>query len=92
MKCGRCGTRYGAFEGGHSCESTVNELRDKIKALELDKNKFELIAEDLECAHMWLDDKQVPRSDGKNEYSMVGRIGLMLNALSNTKKPQINEA
>ena len=39
-------------------------------------NKLELIAEDLDAAHLWLDDKGVPRFDPETdaEYSLVGRI------------------
>ena len=39
-------------------------------------NKLELIVEDLEAAHLWLDDKGVPRHDKETEaeYSLVGRI------------------
>jgi uncharacterized C2H2 Zn-finger protein len=39
-------------------------------------NKLELIAEDLERAHLWLDDKGVPRHDEATEatFSLVGRI------------------
>jgi len=44
----------------------LNDIRD---------NKIELLKEDLECVHLYLDDKLTPRKDsyGK-DYSIVGRI------------------
>jgi hypothetical protein len=39
------------------------------------KNEIELLKEDLECVHMFLDDFNVPRKDENGEeYSIVGRI------------------
>lgn len=39
--------------------------------------RLELIIEDLESAHLWLDDKKIPRHDTNDaEYSLVGRIGI----------------
>ena len=37
---------------------------------------MEITIEDLEAAHLWLDDKGVPRYDKETdaEYSLVGRI------------------
>jgi len=47
----------------------------KPKALDIKDNVIELLKEDLECVHMYLDDIQVPRTDDKGEpYSIVGRI------------------
>ena len=40
----------------------------------MELNRLELIAEDLEATHMWLDVQDVPRKQGDNEYSLVGRI------------------
>lgn len=38
-------------------------------------NKIKLLQEDIECIHMYLDDKQVPRKDDNGtQYSIVGRI------------------
>ena len=39
-------------------------------------NKLELVVEDLESAHLWLDDKCVPRFDQETDatHSLVGRI------------------
>ena len=47
---------------------------EKIGKLELEINRLELIAEDLECAHMWLDKKDVPRNENDVELSVIGRI------------------
>lgn len=30
--------------------------------------------EDIECAHMYLDDLNIPREDDKDTFSLVGRI------------------
>ena len=39
------------------------------------ENKIQLLQEDIECVHMYLDDKQVPRKNNNGiEYSIVGRI------------------
>lgn len=37
-------------------------------------NKIELLKEDLECVHMYLDDLQIPKHDGVGTLSIVGRI------------------
>lgn len=43
-------------------------------------NELEMLAEDLECVKMWLDDKKAPKTDSDgNEYSVVGRIQCLLN-------------
>ncbi len=43
--------------------------------VEMLKNQVELLQEDIECVHMYLDDKDLPRKDFKGrEYSIVGRI------------------
>lgn len=42
------------------------------------KNMVELLKENIECVHMYLDDKQVPRqNDNGIEYSIVGRIKIL---------------
>lgn len=42
-------------------------------------NELELLAEDLECVNMWLDNKNVPRHDKENnQYSVIGRIEFLL--------------
>lgn len=43
-------------------------------------NELEMLAEDLECVKMWLDNKNVPTHDNdNNQYSVIGRIELLLN-------------
>lgn len=38
-------------------------------------NKIELLEEDLECVHKYLDDLNIPRKNNRNKtYSIVGRI------------------
>jgi hypothetical protein len=45
------------------------------QAKEMFENKTELLKEDIECIHMYLDDKQVPRQNNNGvDYSVVGRI------------------
>ena len=45
------------------------------QAKEMFENKTELLKEDIECIHMYLDDKQVPRQTNNGvDYSVVGRI------------------
>ena len=49
----------------------------EIEKLNSAENKAELLAEDIECLHMCLDDAGVPRTDEKgNTYSMWGRVRL----------------
>ena len=57
------------FYATYSCED------DGIYVVESEIDK-ELAVEDLEAAHLWLDDKGVPRFDKETEaeYSLVGRI------------------
>ena len=41
--------------------------------------ELEMLAEDLECIKMWLDNKNVPtHDDTNNQYSFIGRIELLL--------------
>ena len=43
--------------------------------MDIKDNKIMLLNEDLECVHLYLDDKGVPRQDDEGEtYSIVGRI------------------
>lgn len=52
----------------HSDEAEIERLR-------MVENRAELLAEDIECLHMCLDDAGVPRDDGHgNTYSMWGRV------------------
>jgi len=41
---------------------------------ELLNNRIELLEEDLESVHMYLDKLEIPRNDEKDTYSIVGRI------------------
>ncbi len=41
-------------------------------------NEIELLKEDIECVHMFLDDLKVPRKDDKAVFSIVGRILYLL--------------
>ena len=47
-----------------STEDTVDSLR----------NRVELLQEDIECVHMWLDDQGAPREGEEGTLSIVGRI------------------
>jgi len=43
--------------------------------MDIKDNQIMLLKEDLECVHLYLDDKKVPRQDSKGKtYSIVGRI------------------
>lgn len=43
--------------------------------MDIKDNIIELLKEDLECVHMYLDDLDLPQEDSKGEiYSIVGRI------------------
>ena len=43
--------------------------------MDIKDNQIMLLKEDLECVHLYLDDKEAPRQDDKGEtYSIVGRI------------------
>lgn len=47
-------------------------------------NQIELLKEDIECVHMFLDDRNIPRKDSSgNIYSMVGRILLLVDNTKN---------
>lgn len=45
-------------------------------------NKIELLKEDIECVHKYLDDKNVPRVFHNETYSIVGRIKQLENKLA----------
>lgn len=57
-------------------EAAVN-LASKYSELKAENNKLELRAEDADCADKYLDDINIPRKLGDNEYSLVGRIGAL---------------
>lgn len=44
---------------------TIKDMKD---------NKIELLKEDIECVHLFLDDLGIPRKDEDDVYSIVGRI------------------
>ena len=44
-------------------------------------NKITLLQEDIECPHMWLDEFDIPREDGPDTYSIVGRCKLYIEKL-----------
>lgn len=44
------------------------------------ENRAELLSEDIECFHMAMDDRGVPRDDGSNVYSMIGRVNKLVEA------------
>jgi hypothetical protein len=45
---------------------------------EMIKNMVELLKENIECVHMYLDDKKIPRqNDNGIDYSIVGRIKIL---------------
>ena len=63
----------------HSCESDSEQLNIYGSSTRT-FNELEMLAEDLECVKMWLDDKKAPKTDiNGNEYSVVGRIQCLLN-------------
>lgn len=41
-------------------------------------NEIMILKEDLECVHMWLDQYNIPRTLKDNEYSIVGRVQILL--------------
>ena len=42
------------------------------------ENKVELLKEDIECVHLWLDDVSAPREGSEGTYSIVGRMKQLL--------------
>lgn len=53
----------------------IKQLAEKDAEIEMLKNKSELVQEDLECVHLFLDEIRAPRKDdGGNIYSILGRI------------------
>ena len=50
----------------------------RIAELEIEKNEAELLEEDIELVHLWLDDRGAPRfSEDDMQYSIIGRIKRM---------------
>jgi len=64
------------------------KLKPKKKSNDSIKdNKIEQLQEDIECVHMYLDDKKIPREDENGEtYSIVGRIKRLEFSLSSGAK------
>lgn len=60
----------------------IDLLEKKISTTE---NQVELLKEDIECPHMWLDDQGIPRTETEGEYrgdsfSIIGRVQMLLKA------------
>lgn len=85
----------------HAIDSAVKhyvEPKSAIKQSDLDirDNQIELLKEDLEVVHMYLDDLLLPRKDDNGEtYSIVGRIQQfeknMVEQISSLESMYINE-
>lgn len=55
------------------------EYVDIVRPYDVDSQVIELLTKDLECVHMFLDDRGVKRKDEDgNDYSIVGRLKTML--------------
>mgnify|MGYP006958833456 CR=1 FL=1 len=54
----------------------IHLIHGNLKILIMN-NKIELLEEDIECVHLYLDDKNIPRYLGEDEYSIVGRIQIL---------------
>lgn len=45
----------------------------------MNENKIELLEEELECVHMFLDQNLISRRDARGEdYSIIGRIRILM--------------
>ena len=66
----------GSTEDGELIGGEISpEITDRHISLAVSQNKADLLAEDIECLHMCLDDLGIPRNDGNgNVYSMWGRV------------------
>lgn len=51
-----------------------NNPAKELKSVELIENYAELLKEDIECVHLFLDDYDIPKEEGGKTLSMVGRI------------------
>jgi hypothetical protein len=52
-----------------------HHLANKVAAAEMETQKREQFEEEVWCAHKWLDDRGIPRSDvGGEVFSLVGRM------------------
>lgn len=69
--------------------TSIIEINDKNKQFEMKDNKIELLKEDLECVHLYLDDLKIPRKDSNNDdYSIVGRIKFLESKNTNTESQE----
>lgn len=74
-------------------ESALAESRQEVERLQLElsaSGKIGYAAEDAECLHQWLDDRNVPRGEDVGDgmaakYSLVGRVTCLLEALHPTQ-------
>lgn len=66
-----------------SHKSDVAFLEAAKRHIMILENQLDLEKEDIWCVHKWLDDKSVPRTLGDNEYSIVGRIQILLSCEEN---------
>ena len=55
---------------------TIKDMKD---------NKIELLEEDIECVHLFLDDLGIPRKDEDDVYSIVDRIKRLILKLEKHK-------
>ena len=59
------------------------DIKQLKKENDILRNKAELLQEDIDCIHMWLDANRIPRFDGfGNIYSIVGRIEILISKQS----------
>lgn len=59
------------------------DIKQLKKENDILRNKAELLQDDIDCIHMWLDDNRTPRHDAfGNIYSIVGRIKILISKQS----------
>lgn len=81
-------TRFKSFTGERleDIPGVDSEMKQKISMLE---NQVELLEEDIECVHMWLDNQGAPQYDfgeRMNKYSIVGRIQELIKTITQVKQ------
>lgn len=65
------------------------ENEELTRKLSIEKNKSELLSEDIECIHLSLDDHGAPRSDkGGSIYSVQGRISKLIEEAKRQAVPE----
>lgn len=65
----------------YSDSNTIKLLGDLLhttKEVELLNNQIELLREDIEAVHLFLDGINIPRKDDTDTYSIVGRIKFLM--------------